>query len=317
MNLKLGQCPVSWGVEEADAATNPPWERYLDEAAAAGYQGVELGPVGYLPRDPDRLADALAQRGLELCAGYVMEPLENPTDRDRILEVTAATAKILAAAGARQLILIDDMHPERSRTAGRSEEAQRLGDEDFARLIQTAHDVARLTTEQHGLTVAFHPHVGTYVEFRDEIDRFVQAADPSLIDLCIDSGHSVYAGVDPTQLYKAYAEHVTYLHLKDVQPVIHQLAREQSLSFDEAVARGIFCPVGQGSVDYPELLAALDSHGFGDWMAVEQDRTPGYIDNGGLLALEDARSSCQYIRDQSYAGPAGSDEARAAEEMRP
>ena len=54
--VNVAQCPVSWGVELPDDPTNPPWETYLDEAAAAGYGGVELGPVGYLPTDSEALA---------------------------------------------------------------------------------------------------------------------------------------------------------------------------------------------------------------------------------------------------------------------
>ena len=43
-----GNAPVSWGVYEADRP-NPPFARVLDDIAAAGYAGTELGPYGYLP----------------------------------------------------------------------------------------------------------------------------------------------------------------------------------------------------------------------------------------------------------------------------
>ena len=43
-----------------------PWHRFLDEAAAAGYTAVELGPFGYLPTNPEQLRDELGRRGLAL-----------------------------------------------------------------------------------------------------------------------------------------------------------------------------------------------------------------------------------------------------------
>ena len=236
MELKIGQCPVSWGVEEADAASNPPWQQYLDQSAEAGYHGVELGPVGYLPTDSGQLGDALAERGLRLCAGYVMEPLASAADHERILEVTAVTATILDQQNAECLILIDDMHSERSDVAGRSAAGARLDADAFGRLVATAHDVARLVRGKFGIPVAFHPHVGTYVEFRDEIDRFLEATDPELIELCVDSGHSVYAGVDPVDLYKTYSDRVRYMHLKDVDAAIHRAAIADEISFDDAVS---------------------------------------------------------------------------------
>jgi inosose dehydratase len=65
-NLQLGTAPDSWGVWFPDDPQQVPWHRFLDEAAAAGYTAVELGPFGYLPPDPEQLRDELGRRGLTL-----------------------------------------------------------------------------------------------------------------------------------------------------------------------------------------------------------------------------------------------------------
>ena len=67
----IGTAPDSWGVWFPDDPLQTPWQRFLDEAAGAGYSWIELGPYGYLPTDPVRLADELAQRSLKLSAGTV------------------------------------------------------------------------------------------------------------------------------------------------------------------------------------------------------------------------------------------------------
>ena len=65
-NLQLGTAPDSWGVWFPDDPKQVPWHRFLDEAAAAGYTAVELGPFGYLPTNPEQLRDELGRRNLTL-----------------------------------------------------------------------------------------------------------------------------------------------------------------------------------------------------------------------------------------------------------
>jgi hypothetical protein len=51
-----------WGVWFPDDPQRTPWHRFLDEAAAAGYTAVELGPYGYLPTHPEQLRAELGRR---------------------------------------------------------------------------------------------------------------------------------------------------------------------------------------------------------------------------------------------------------------
>ena len=60
-NLCLGSAPDSWGVWFPADDLQVPYSRFLDELAAAGYQWFELGPYGYLPTDPARLAEETSQ----------------------------------------------------------------------------------------------------------------------------------------------------------------------------------------------------------------------------------------------------------------
>ena len=58
--IRIGSAPDSWGVWFPDDPEQVPWQRFLDEVSACGYEWIELGPYGYLPTDPARLADELA-----------------------------------------------------------------------------------------------------------------------------------------------------------------------------------------------------------------------------------------------------------------
>ena len=63
MTIKIGNAPCSWGIEFPSDPAYPTWQSVLDQCAGAGYKGIELGPIGYMPEDPMVLAPALAERG--------------------------------------------------------------------------------------------------------------------------------------------------------------------------------------------------------------------------------------------------------------
>jgi inosose dehydratase len=271
MPLRVANAPNSWGIEDPGDPANPPWGRVLDETAGAGYAGTELGPPGYLPDHPARLRRELDVRGLQLVAGFVFAPLHTAEGVAAALRTARTTCGLLAQCGAGQLVIGQDFTPDRERSAGRPAEATPLADPEWRLLVRGIHAVARVASEEHDLEPCFHPHAGTYVEFEPEIERVIADTDPSLVSLCIDTGHCAYAGVDPVDLYRRHAERVAYFHLKDLRP---ELLRTGAPSWEEAVAAGVFCPLGEGTVDFAALAEALDEHGFDGWGAVEQDRLP-------------------------------------------
>ncbi len=297
MALRFANAPTSWGVEDARDTANPSWSQVLDEVAEAGYEGVELGPPGFLPEDEAVLREALERRRLRLVAGYVFEPLHEATP----IEVASRTCRAVAAAGARLLVVIQGFTRAREQAAGRPREAPPLNEPEWERLVASVEEIARRARDEHGLTACFHPHAGTHVEFADEIHRLVEQTDPELVSLCIDTGHCVYAGIDPVDLYRRYSERVAYLHLKDVDPTALEAALVGRMGFEQAVGRGVFCPLGEGIVDFEGLAAALSEHGYRGWATVEQDRLAG----ARRSPLADARASLERLRTLGLAGVAG------------
>src|SRR5437868_4694435 len=107
MRVKLANSPDSWGVWFPSEPRQVPWQRYLDEVCEAGYTGTELGPYGYLPTNSEQLRTELSARGLQLTGGFVMLPLEDAANYDRIASETMKIADLVASAGAGFLVLID------------------------------------------------------------------------------------------------------------------------------------------------------------------------------------------------------------------
>jgi inosose dehydratase len=282
MAVRLATGPVCWGVDFADAPANPPWCLVLDEIEHSGIRSIELGPLGYLPEDPGVLRSELGRRGLGVAASFVFEPLHDPARLRDIVLTTRRTCQLIAGTGGRHLVVIDLVDRERVATAGRSDDARRLDADAWDVLMEAVATVSEVAREEFGLRPVLHPHVGTFIEFEDEIERALTALDPSLVELCVDTGHCAYAGVDPVALYRRHAGRVSHLHLKDLDPGVLNQALAERLDFWTAIDRGVFCPLGSGCVDFAALGAALRAKGFDGWATVEQDRDAGRP--GGALA---------------------------------
>ena len=292
MNLSIGNAPCSWGVEFADDPRNPTWIRVLDEAKAAGYTGIELGPLGFMPEDPEILGPALAERELTLTGGVVFRPFHDPARWDQVEDAARRTCRTLTAHNAKRLVLIDSISPRRAPTAGRADEAERLEGAERKGLFSRIESVARMGAEEFGLEVTIHAHAAGFVEFEDELEGVLDAIAPELLGICLDTGHCAYAGFDPVAFYRRHSGRVSYLHFKDVDPAIRQRAIEQRTGFYDACAEGLFCDLGDGAVDFPALKQALISANFAGWATVEQDRAP----SGTRSMVAAAKANLDYLK---------------------
>ncbi|MCK0149811.1 sugar phosphate isomerase/epimerase [Marivita sp. S6314] len=291
MTLRIGNAPCSWGVEFADDARNPKWQTVLQECADAGYTGIELGPVGYMPEDPAILADALAQHDLDLIGGVVFRPFHDPAAWDDVMDGAVRTCKALVAHGAQHLVLIDSISERRAPTAGRASEAEQMVDAEWGAFRDRIATVAKMGAEEYGLTVGIHAHAAGFMDFEPELERLLDEVDESILKICFDTGHHSYAGFDPVAFMKRHMDRISYMHFKDIDPVVKADVIAKRTGFYDACGQGIFCNLGQGDVDFPAVRQLLLDHGFEGWCTVEQDCDP-------LLnpdTLGDARVNREYL----------------------
>jgi inosose dehydratase len=297
MQLSIGNAPCSWGVEFAGDPRNPPWTHVLDEAQAAGYTGIELGPLGYMPEDPAILGPALAERGLTLIGGVLFRAFHDAAQWTQVQDAALRTCRTLTAHNAKRLVLIDSISARRAPTAGRSAEARRLNGAELTGFLQRIRSVARMGAEEFGLEVTMHAHAAGFVEFEDELEAVLDAIEPNLLGVCLDTGHCEYAGFDPVDFYRRHSQRVSYLHFKDIDPLIRRRAIDERIGFYDACAAGLFCNLGDGIVDFRSLKHALASAGFSGWATVEQDRDP----TGARSTLADAKANLAYLKSSGLA----------------
>lgn len=273
MPIRLASAPVSWGIYEFEGI-EPKYHytRVLDEIAQTGYTGIELGPWGYLPTEPDVLFGELDQRGLQLLSAFVPVKLVDAGAHEAGAEAALKVGRLLAALGAVAIVLADDngkverLVKEAGRRTGSA-----LTPAEWDVFARGVNLIARRVHDETGLRIMFHHHCAGYVETPDETRALLERTDPQLVGLCLDTGHWHYAGGDAVAAIREFGARVAYLHLKDYHPRTGADCRAQGKDYFQAVAAGIFCALGQGEVDFPGVVREMNALGYDGWAIVEQD----------------------------------------------
>jgi len=278
--IKVANAPCSWGVLEFESkSASPGYAQVLDEMAAAGYSGTELGDWGFMPTDPAVLRAELDRRSLALLGAFVTVRLVQPATYNAARETALGTAQLLAAVESSNsafIVLSDEpmADPVRAKMAGRIGKAHALTARQWDSAAGGVEEIARAVRDETGLDTVFHHHCAGHVETAGEIHELLERCDPALVGLCLDSGHATYAGASPLELLARYRQRIRHVHLKDCEPRVADAARREEWDYQTALRRGVFCELGRGSVDFPALVHELAGQGYSGWVVVEQDVLP-------------------------------------------
>jgi inosose dehydratase len=253
--LTIGTAPDSWGVWFPSDPEQVSADVFLREVVEAGYEAIELGPYGYLPKDPRELADTLEAHGLTVLAGTVFSHLHRPDSWDAVWKQVTDVAALTRAVGGEHIVVIPDVW--RDHKSGAPLESRDLTDEQWTSLTEGHDELGRRILEEYGLHVQFHSHADSHVGYQPEIERFLESTNPEFVNLCLDTGHVAYYGGDPVELITKYPERIGYVHLKQVNPEIVAEVLDKDLSFPEAVRMGSMIEPPLGVPDMPPVLDAL------------------------------------------------------------
>jgi inosose dehydratase len=279
--------PISWGVCEVPGwGYQLPPATVLREMREVGLAATEFGPEGFLPDAPADKAATLAGHGLRAVGQFVPAVLHDPA-HDPLPEVEAAITA-LVAAGAGTVVVA-------AATGAQGYDARPVLDADgWSALLANLDRIAGRAAAS-GLVATLHPHVGTMVESGTETARVL---DGSRIGLCLDTGHLLIGGGDPVAVAARRPDRIAHVHLKDVRQDLADRVRAGLLTYTEAVAEGMYVPLGAGDVDIAAIVGSLESHGYGGWYVLEQDTIltgPPAGDDPGTDPAADVRASVAHL----------------------
>jgi len=294
MKFELGIGPDSWGVWFPDDPHQPPFEQFLAEVHEAGYRTIELGPYGYLPTDSTQLLPLLETHRLRVSGGFIFGDLHSEDSWDALRDSIDSTCALLNKVNAEFLVLIDAMYTDLY--TGAQVYDPELSESQWRSLIQNSHRISAYASEYFGLKTAFHPHAQTPIEFEPQIEKYLRLTDPSMVSLCLDTGHHAYCDGDVVAFMQAHHERIPYLHIKSVNREVMAAVKANRTPFAAAVKDGAFTEPKLGDIDFRrfrEVLENVDFHGIG---IVEQDMYPAPFDQ----PLPIARSTRDYMSAIGY-----------------
>jgi inosose dehydratase len=290
--IAVANAPVSYGAFELTVGLDPDvpsGTQVLDQVAAAGYAGIDLGPVGYLG-DGERLGELLAERGLGLAGAYVELPYSDPGaledavgELDAILDVFDAVRSHLAGPPPRPT-LADKGSKQRAMLPARSVRDHSLGyDADGWRRFAAGLATVLARCRDRGYEPTFHPETGTHVEAPWEIERVLEVSD---VGLCLETGHMMLGGGDPVAMLRDLGDRINHVHLKDARRSVMAGIVADGAPVTEIWTREAFCELGHGDLDADAVLSGLREISFGGWIVVEQDILPRSAERFARAAAE-------------------------------
>jgi inosose dehydratase len=134
----------------------------------------------------------------------------------------------------------------------------------LARAVDACGTICRVL-QAEGLRPLHHSHVGGIFETEAEIVQLLDDLGPSVIGFGPDTGHLVWAGIEPAAFIRRYADRMGGIHLKDCFPDL--LSAPGRLSYREAAqTKRLWAEPGRGVVDFAAVLAAIPAGYDGDFM---------------------------------------------------
>ena len=268
--VRLGVNPIGWSNDDLPwLGAETPLELILREGAAIGYEGFESN--GKFPRESAALGRVLGAHGLVLVSGWYSGRLAQRTVEEEIAAVDAHL-RLLAENGAAVMVYgetADSIQGERrpliERPCFRSPREWRTYADKVTAL-------ARYTLA-HGVRLAYHHHMGAYVQSPVDID-ILMASTGEEVGLLLDTGHCHLGGGDPAVVVRDHIARICHVHCKDVRAPVAELARNGCWSFPDCIINGVFTVPGDGNIDFEAVVGRLLAGGYHGWLVVEAEQDP-------------------------------------------
>jgi len=270
LDVKIGINPISWTNDDLPwLGGETPLEVALSEGKAIGYEGFELG--NKFPRESAALRAVLGKHGLELVSGWYSGELARRSVAEEIIAV-GPHLKLLADNGARVMVYGEVADSIQSAPVPLYKRPRFSRDEQWQTYADRLTAFAKHTLA-HGVRLAYHHHMGAYVEAPADVDRLMSLVGDE-VGLLFDSGHMTFAGADAVAMLRKHVARVCHVHCKDVRLEVIKLARNRDWSFLESVINGAFTVPGDGAVDFESLIGLLRERGYRGWLVVEAEQDP-------------------------------------------
>ena len=202
--------------------------------------------------------------------GWAFRSTARTADHDAIVESAKPFVDFLAGVGAERLV---------ARPIGSAWMNPPLIPGTLKTVGELWNRVGELASAA-GLGLALHYDCLGAVHSEADLAGLLDATDPALVGIALDTAELTIGGIDPVAFYQRYAERVTHVHLKDTRYADtgeeFRTPGAETTMLRGGAGRRIerwFFELGTegGLVDVKAFVAALREHNFPGWVVVESD----------------------------------------------
>lgn len=271
MTIRWGVSPIAWCNDDMkELGGDTTLDELLTDVAEIGFDGVELG--NKFPRDPETLAPVMHRYGLDVVGGWYSANLLT-RDADAEIEALSKHLALLEYMDSSVFILAETSNAVHcDRYGSRLDQHPILAPGDWKQFGERLNKVAGFINDR-GLRFAYHHHLGTVVETKQELERFFDATGDH-VGLVLDTGHALFGDIEPIDVIKQRPERVTHVHCKDIRQAKYDEFLANGTSFLNGVVGGMFTAPGDGDYDYAPFMQALADMRYSGWIVIEAEQDP-------------------------------------------
>ena len=274
-NIRFGIAPINWNNDDLPAlGSGYSLERILSEMNQAGYEGTEFG--NKFPNEASVLCEILDTFNLKLTSSwhstyFVLNEQENELKNveEKVSFLKEANAEVINIAECSGSVHSDINKSLSSKPI--------LSDSDWELLIGSLNKAGEICNN-YGIRLAYHHHMGTCVQTNEEIKRLLECTDANSVNLCVDTGHLYYAGIDSIAFIENNLDRIEHVHFKDVRKEVFRKYNSLSDSFLKTILSGIFTVPGDGCIDFSSIIKILQQNQYNGWIIVEAEQDPDKAD---------------------------------------
>ncbi|MFM2036422.1 MAG: myo-inosose-2 dehydratase [Pseudomonadota bacterium] len=281
-NVRIGINPISWMNDDLPSlGGETPLETALKEGAEIGYEGFELG--NKFPKDGPALKAKLDEFGVACVSGwysgFLAELEPGQTNEQSVaaeIERCKAHMSKLQHNGVKVVVYGECAGTVQGQIDTPVGKRPTFANEPlWQAYAQRLNAFGQHLLDTYGIKLAYHHHMGAYVESPADMDKLMDLTDPSKVFLLFDTGHAYFGGaLSPVDLLKKHIKRVVHVHCKDVRTSVIAKSRNDGWSFLTGVINGTFTVPGDGSIDFAAVLQALKDAGYEGWLVVEAEQDP-------------------------------------------
>ena len=270
MKIKLGIAPIAWSNDDMpELGGDTPIEQCLEEAASAGFTGIELG--GKFPRNPGITNFLLDKYNLKMPGGWYGSLL-----RGRSAEIEWAAMQdhlnLLKLIKADVFVFADVSGSIQGDQSRKLSTRPNMDDEEFVQYCTKINELSNRLIDE-GIPMSYHEHMGTIIQTENDVDMFMENTNDNTF-LLYDTGHLLFAKANYERVLKKYISKINHIHCKDIRKNILENSLENDLSFRESFLDGVFTVPGDGCIDYKPLFKILYENSYEKWLIIEAEQDP-------------------------------------------